>query len=107
MGYTFDINTLRELRQRGGDLLRERREYLGLTQRELAARVGLEPYTIVAQLERGIGRIEPQHYASWSKALELPLFQFVGRVLEHTDPVAHRLFVVSGAGHWPSLGTTS
>ena len=89
----IDRHTLRILRQRGGDLLRQRRVFLGLTQQELAERVGLDSYTIVAQLESGIGRIEPYQYEQWARALELPISRLVARVLEHTDPVAHRLFV--------------
>ena len=67
--------------------------FLGLTQQELAERVGLDTYTIVSQLESGIGRIEPYQYEQWAQALELPILKLVARVLEHTDPVAHRLFV--------------
>ena len=89
----IDRDALRMLRQRGGDLLRQRREFLGLTQRQLAERVGLDPPTIVAQLESGVGRIEPHQYEQWAQALELPISKLVARVLEHTDPVAHRLFV--------------
>ena len=89
----IDRHTLRMLRQRGGNLLRQRRVFLGLTQQELAERVGLDPYTIVGQLENGIGRIEPYQYEQWAQALELPISRLVARVLEHTDPVAHRLFV--------------
>jgi DNA-binding XRE family transcriptional regulator len=89
----IDRDTLRTLRQRGGDLLRQRRVFLGLTQQELAERVGLDSYTILAQLESGIGRIEPYQYEQWAQALELPISRLVASVLEHTDPVAHRLFV--------------
>jgi transcriptional regulator with XRE-family HTH domain len=81
------------LRQRGGDLLRQRRLFLGLTQQKLAERVGLDCYTIVAQLESGIGRIEPYQYEQWAQALEVPISRLVARVLEHADPTAHRLFV--------------
>ena len=89
---TIDRHTLRMLRRRGGYLLRQRRVFLGLTQRELAERVSLDIYTIVSQLESGIGRIEPYQYEQWAH-LELPISRLVARVLEYTDPVAHRLFV--------------
>jgi transcriptional regulator with XRE-family HTH domain len=64
-----------------------------LTQRELAERVGIEPYTVVSQLESGIGRIQPYQYEDWADALELPIRLFVCEVLRHIDPVAHDLFV--------------
>ncbi|WP_298873196.1 helix-turn-helix transcriptional regulator [uncultured Bradyrhizobium sp.] len=95
MTESLDSATLRQLRQRGGLLLRERRKNLGLSQRELAERIGLAPYTIVAQLESGVGRIEPAQYVTWADALELPIAQFVARLLEHTDPYAYNLFVAS------------
>jgi len=90
---TVDRHTLRMLRRRGGYHLRQRRVFLGLTQRELAERVGLDTYAIVSQLESGIGRIEPYQYEQWAQALEVPISRLVARVLEYNDPVAHRLFV--------------
>jgi transcriptional regulator with XRE-family HTH domain len=91
--YAIDRQKLRKLRRRGGHLLRQRRNYLGLTQQQLAERVDLEPYTLLDQLESGIGRIEPYQYQQWADALELPLQKFVAEVLRHVDPVAHELLV--------------
>jgi transcriptional regulator with XRE-family HTH domain len=88
-----DREKLRQLRREGGILLKRRRELLGKTQKHIAERVGLEPYTIVDQLEQGIGRIEPYQYTQWAEALELPLRRLVAEVLRHMDPFAHELFV--------------
>ena len=96
MNMLLIARNLRRLRRRGGHLLRQRRNFLGLTQQQLAERVDLEPYTIVDQLESGIGRIEPYEYQKWADALELPLRKFVAEVLRHVDPIAHELLVPAG-----------
>jgi transcriptional regulator with XRE-family HTH domain len=91
--HAIDRQKLKKLRRRGGHLLRQRRNFLGLTQQQLAERVDLEPYTLVDQLESGIGRIEPYEYQKWAEALELPLHKLVAEVLRHVDPIAHELLV--------------
>ena len=84
---------LNNLRKQHGALIRQRRKALSLSQRQLAARLALEPYTIIDQIEQGIGRIEPFCYQDWADALELPLRKVVADALRHLDPVAHDLFV--------------
>ena len=46
-----------ELRKRAGSWLQERRKAAGLSQIELAARLGLKYYTFVSQVENGFGRV--------------------------------------------------
>ena len=41
-----DFSEVQDLRRRGGRWLKERRERLGVSQRQLAERVGLEYYTL-------------------------------------------------------------
>ena len=89
----IDRQELEAIRRQGGTLLKKRRKTLGLTQRQLASRVGLEAYTIVDQLERGIGRIAPYQYQRWADALELSIQTLVIAVLRHSDPVAFNLLV--------------
>ena len=91
--FAIDRKKLSQLRREGGLLLKRRRELLGMTQKQIAERVGLEPYTVIDQLEHGLGRIEPYHYPQWADALELPLRRLVAEVLRHVDPFAHELFV--------------
>ena len=57
------------LRKEAGHWLRELREKRGLSQRELAAKVGAEVYTLISQLESGRGRIHPDRYLVWAQAL--------------------------------------
>lgn len=89
----LDREKLRELRCEGGLLLKQRRELLGMSQKQIAERVGLPAYTIVDQLEHGVGRIEAHQYPEWADALQLPLRTLVAEVLRHIDPFAHELFV--------------
>jgi ribosome-binding protein aMBF1 (putative translation factor) len=46
-----------ELRREGGKWLKEKREQANLSQRQLAAKVGAEYYTLISQLETGRGRV--------------------------------------------------
>jgi len=59
------------LRKETGRWLRELREKRGLSQRELADKVGAEVYTLISQLEHGRGRIPPDRYLVWAQALEI------------------------------------
>ena len=59
------------LRKAAGRWLRELRENRGLSQRELAHKVGAEVYTLISQLEYGRGRIPPDRYLVWADALEI------------------------------------
>src|SRR5262245_65326891 len=50
----------RQSHNRSGAWLCELRKKHGLSQRELARRVGAEFYTVISQLEAGLGRIPPR-----------------------------------------------
>jgi len=59
------------LRKEAGRWLQKLREKRGLSQRELAEKVGAEVYTLISQLEHGRGRIPPDRYLVWAEALEI------------------------------------
>jgi transcriptional regulator with XRE-family HTH domain len=80
---------VQDLRRDGGKWLKERREGAGLSQRQLADRVGAEYYTFISQLETGRGRIPPDRYQAWAQALGLPPRIFVREVLRFYDPITH------------------
>ena len=82
---------VQELRRAGGAWLRTLREKQGLSQRDLAERVGAEYYTFISQLETGRGRIPPDRYANWAAALGLEPRLFVKSLMRYYDPVTHRL----------------
>jgi transcriptional regulator with XRE-family HTH domain len=74
-------------RNQAGVWLRELRERRGLSQRELAARVGVEYYTLISQLETGRGRIPPDRYPIWAHALGIDKREFVRTLMSYYDPL--------------------
>ena len=68
------------LRKEAGRWLRELREKRGLSQRELADKVGADIYTLISQLEHGRGRIPPDRYLVWADALEIETAELVRRL---------------------------
>lgn len=67
------------------------REAQGLTQNELAAKVGGVLNTYVSQVETGARRISPERYIEWSAALGVDLRTFAIKLLFYYDPITHRL----------------
>src|SRR5439155_9519148 len=78
-----------ELRREAGRWLRELREARGFSQRNLADLVGAEYYTFISQLETGRGRIPPDRYLMWAKALGVDPKVFVRTLLRYYDPVTY------------------
>lgn len=90
---------VQELRRAAGQWLKELREKRGLSQRQLAQLVGAEYYTFISQLETGRGRIPPDRYLEWAKALEVQPRLFVKELLQYYDPVTYSiLFGSAGNG---------
>jgi transcriptional regulator with XRE-family HTH domain len=79
----------RKLRNQAGRWLKELREKRGLSQRDLAAKVGAEYYTFVSQLETGRGRIPPDRYLAWARALGVDKREFVRVLMSYYDPVTY------------------
>ncbi len=82
---------VQDLRRDGGRWLKEQRERAGLSQRQLAERVGAEYYTFISQLETGHGRIPPDRYRAWAEALGLRPGEFVRDVLRFYDPITYEI----------------
>jgi transcriptional regulator with XRE-family HTH domain len=78
-----------KLRQEAGRWLRDLREKRGLSQRELAQKVGAEYYTFISQLENGRGRIPPDRYLVWARALGADPREFVQGLMSYYDPVTY------------------
>lgn len=79
------------LRQQAGRWLKAAREARGLTQAELADRVGLRYYTFVSQVESGVGRVPIEMQAAWAEALNLNASSFAKTLLGFYEPELHRL----------------
>ncbi len=87
-----------ELRREAGRWLKQRREELGLSQRELAALVGTEYYTFISQLETGRGRIPPERYRVWAGALQMDAREFVRIILRYYDTLTYEILFEDGQG---------
>jgi transcriptional regulator with XRE-family HTH domain len=85
------ISDVQDLRREGGRWLKQRRERLGLSQRQLAERVGAEYYTFISQLETGRGRIPPDRYNDWARALDMRAREFVQEMMRYYDPITYRI----------------
>jgi transcriptional regulator with XRE-family HTH domain len=80
---------VQDLRRDGGRWLKEQRERAGMSQRQLAEKVGAEYYTFISQLETGRGRIPPDRYLEWARALGMPASVFVREIMRFYDPITH------------------
>ncbi len=82
---------VQSLRREGGRWLKELRETAGLSQRQLAQKVGADYYTFISQLETGRGRIPPDRYGDWAQAFGVSDKVFVREILRFYDPITHAI----------------
>jgi transcriptional regulator with XRE-family HTH domain len=80
-----------ELRKQAGAWLQERRKAAGLSQIDLAQRLGLKYYTFVSQVENGFGRVPTDTMEAWARALGLAPGAFARHLLAFYEPELHRL----------------
>ncbi|HZH26255.1 MAG TPA: helix-turn-helix transcriptional regulator [Azospirillaceae bacterium] len=76
----------RQLRRQAGRWLGAQREHAGLTQAQVAERVGLRYYTFVSQVEGGHGRVPSEHFKSWAQAIGVPTHEFAKTLLKYYEP---------------------
>ena len=74
-----------------GAWLKELRVRAGLSQIQLAERLGLKYYTFVSQVENGFGRVPTESMETWARALAVEPSAFARRLLSFYDPELHRL----------------
>ena len=79
------------LRREGGAWLKEKREAAGLSQRELAAKVGIEYYTFISQIEAGRGRVPAERFEAYASALKVSAREFTMTMLRYNEPIVFRL----------------
>lgn len=91
----LDSEGVLELRKEGGRFLKELREARGLSQRQLANLVGAEYYTFISQLETGRGRIPPDRYRAWAKALAVDPKDLVQSLMRFYDPMTYEILFES------------
>jgi transcriptional regulator with XRE-family HTH domain len=93
----LDAKTKKELRSEAGRWLRDLRELRGLSQRDLASRVGTRYFTFISAIEGGRGRVPPDRYIAWANALEVQPREFVHRLMSYYDPVTFGILFESGS----------
>ena len=81
----------RQLRKQAGDWLKQRRADAGLSQIDLAARLGLRYYTFISQVENGFSRVPTETMAAWAAELGLEPAAFAKHLLLYYEPEFHRL----------------
>ncbi len=80
-----------ELRLQAGTWLKAAREEAGLSQRELAGKMGALYYTFISQIESGKGRLPADRYAVYAEALGLDSRDFAIKMLEFYEPTTYQL----------------
>jgi transcriptional regulator with XRE-family HTH domain len=81
----------RQQRKQAGNWLKELRKGAGLSQVELAARLGFKYYTFVAQVENGFGRVPTDAMEGWALAVGMEPSEFARRLIGFYEPVLYRL----------------
>jgi transcriptional regulator with XRE-family HTH domain len=80
-----------ELRKLAGTWLQERRKVAGLSQIELAQRLGLKYYTFISQVENGFSRVPSDSMEGWARALGIAPAEFARHLLAYYEPELHKL----------------
>jgi transcriptional regulator with XRE-family HTH domain len=81
----------RELRKRAGTWLKAQRRAAGLSQMDLAVKLGFKYYTFISQVENGFGRVPSESMEEWARALNIRPALFARKLLAYYDPHLHRL----------------
>jgi transcriptional regulator with XRE-family HTH domain len=81
----------KKLRREAGTWLKELRAKAGLSQIELAEKLGLKYYTFISQVENGFGRVPTDSMEAWALALGTDPSAFARQLLSFYDPELHRL----------------
>jgi transcriptional regulator with XRE-family HTH domain len=91
MQFAKTVPEAKKLRRAAGAWLKELRAQAGLSQIELADRLGLKYYTFISQVENGFGRVPTDTMEAWARALGAEPAGFARQLLSFYDPELHRL----------------
>jgi transcriptional regulator with XRE-family HTH domain len=84
-------SSVKERRKEAGVWLRALRENAGLTQMDLAIRLGFKYYAFISQVETGFTRLPPQKVEAWANAVGAEPPAFARRLLSFYEPELHRV----------------
>ena len=91
MQFAKTMPEAKKLRREAGTWLKELRARAGLSQIELAERLGLKYYTFISQVENGFGRVPTESMEAWARALGTDPSDFARQLLSFYDPELYRL----------------
>lgn len=89
--FTKGSDEAKAQRRRAGAWLKGLRQRAGLSQVELADRLGYKYYTFIAQVENGFGRVPTESMEAWALAVGATPAAFARELLSHYDPELYRL----------------
>ena len=81
----------KERRKKAGAWLKQARQEAGLSQIDLAQKLGFKYYTFISQVENGFGRVPSESMEAWAVALNLAPSDFARHLISYYDPDLHRL----------------
>jgi transcriptional regulator with XRE-family HTH domain len=81
----------KEQRKQAGSWLKQLRADSGLSQVDLATKLGLKYYTFISQVENGFGRVPTDAMEAWARALGAEPSAFARQLVSFYDPELHRL----------------
>jgi transcriptional regulator with XRE-family HTH domain len=84
-------SSLKQQRREAGIWLKGLREQAGLTQMELAGRLGIKYYAFVSQVETGFTRLPTDKIEAWAAAMGTDPAWFARRLLAFYEPDLHRV----------------
>jgi transcriptional regulator with XRE-family HTH domain len=84
------------LRRQAGRWLKGLREAAGLTQADVADKLGLRYYTFVSQVEGGHGRVPSDQIAHWADALGVARRELATELLRFYEPELFGLLFTEG-----------
>jgi len=79
------------LRKQAGAWLKELRSNAGLSQMQLAERLGYKYYTFISQIENGFGRLPTDSMEPWARALGVNPSHFAKKLISFYEPELYRL----------------
>ena len=78
-------------RKQAGEWLKGLRKEAGLSQVELATKLGFKYYTFIAQVENGFGRVPTESMEGWGRALGMDPSRFARQLIGFYEPELYRL----------------
>ena len=82
-------------RRKAGIWLKTLREEAGLTQIDLARRLGFKYYAFVSQVETGLSRVPTEKLERWAQALGADPGKFTKQLISFYEPELHRLLTTA------------